>query len=264
MQAIESSKSSRLAACGFRYIFLRLLAVDFKVEEGAAIKNVLKRLLSYFHVYVYRSPKVDLELLREIRRNVIIQSKGILHIGAHRGQEAGEYSKLNCKVIWVEAIPEIFEDLSVNIAGYTNQRGILALLGDQNRNKHKIYLSSNDYKSSSVYNFGKDMKNANLKMIRSLELPMYRLDSLIKQKELVQYTHWVIDVQGAELSVLIGAGKLLENVNSLEIEISTREEYEGGTNWENLVAYLGKFNLYPLWNPDVNSHEDIIFIRTTL
>ncbi len=228
------------------------------------MKIALKRLLSHFSVYVYRSPKVELELAREIRQNVMIQSQGILHVGAHRGQEAEEYSKLGCQVIWIEAIPEVFEDLSVNIREYTNQRGILALLGDQNHNAHKIYLSSNDYKSSSVYNFGKDMKNANLKMIHSLELPMLRLDSLFEQEELTEYPHWVIDVQGAELSVLIGAGELLKNVNSLEIEISTREEYDGGTKWEKLVEYLGEFNLYPLWSPDVNSHEDIIFIRTLL
>ena len=41
----------------------------------------------------------------------INKASGILHLGGHRGVEAAVYNWLNKKVLWVEAIPELFDEL---------------------------------------------------------------------------------------------------------------------------------------------------------
>lgn len=65
----------------------------------------------------------------------IIASSGILHMGAHRGKEAEVYQWFNKKVLWIEANPEIFEDLNNHIKYYFQQTAINALLGDKYKKK---------------------------------------------------------------------------------------------------------------------------------
>jgi hypothetical protein len=47
--------------------------------------------------------------------------KGIVHVGANVGQEIKLYEKYKLSVIWIEPIPEIYEKLKTNLAGYPKQ-----------------------------------------------------------------------------------------------------------------------------------------------
>jgi FkbM family methyltransferase len=225
------------------------------------MKVQIQRLFARLGLHVSRNPLSYYDLVAEIKESLILQSKGVLHIGAHRGLEAPFYSNLQRNVMWIEAIPSIFDDLSINIAHFENQSAHLALLGEEDNAAKKMYLSSNDYMSSSVFQFGEDMNHKNLSMKDEITLPMKRLDSLFNSQDLFDYKHWVIDVQGSEIQVLNGAGELLKNVNSMEIEVSTKSEYECGATWKPVSALLKDFGLFPLWEPKENSHEDILFVR---
>src|SRR5882762_6712763 len=55
---------------------------------------------------------------------------GVIHVGAHAGEERDQYAKLGLRVIWIEPIPEVFERLQANIAGYPDQRAIQSLITD--------------------------------------------------------------------------------------------------------------------------------------
>jgi len=90
---------------------------------------------------------------------------------------------------------------------------------------------------------------------------MSRLDSIYDSEDIANYQHWVLDVQGAELLVLKGAGKLLRNCMSLLIEVSTRQVYSGGVLFNDLECFLSDFDLVPLWRPGIKSHENILFIK---
>jgi FkbM family methyltransferase len=225
------------------------------------MKVLIQRLLVGLGLHISRNPLSYYDLVERIKESLILQSKGVLHIGAHRGHEAPFYANLLRNVIWIEAIPVIFDDLLKNIANFENQSAYLALLGEEDKDSKKMYLSSNDYASSSVFQFGQDMDHKNLSMQGEITLPMKRLDSLFGRQDLCDFKHWVIDVQGAEILVLNGAGSLLKNVNSLEIEVSTKSEYECGATWEPVKTLLNKYGLFPLWEPKENSHEDILFVR---
>jgi FkbM family methyltransferase len=225
------------------------------------MKVWIQRLLARLGLHITRNPLSYYELVANIRESLILQSKGVLHIGAHRGLEAPFYSNLQRNVIWIEAIPNIFDDLLINIAPFENQSAFLALLGEEDKAAKKMYLSSNDYMSSSVFQFGEAMDHKNLSMKDEITLPMKKLDSLFTSEDLFDFKHWVIDVQGSEVLVLSGAGSLLKNVHSLEIEVSTKSEYECGATWEPVKTLLNKFGLFPLWEPKENSHEDILFVR---
>ncbi len=227
------------------------------------MKFLINRILSLFNVHISKIGPTYYELVGEIRLQLINQSAGILHIGAHRGQEANYYSVLDKSVIWIEAIPSVYQDLLKNIEKLKKQNAYQALLGDKPHAKKRVNLSSNSYESSSIFEFGADMNHKNLSMIDFIELPMMRLDGMFTLNQLQIYKHWVIDVQGAELLVLKGAGRLLSNVNSIEIEVSTKDEYIGGAKWSEIRDFLDDFGFFPLWLPKENSHEDVFFLRQT-
>ena len=225
------------------------------------MKHLIQGLFARLGLYISRNPLTYYDLVSEIKESLILQSKGILHIGAHRGLEAPFYASLSRNVIWIEAVPSVFDDLQRNIGDFENQSAFLALLGEEDKDAIKMYLSSNDYMSSSIFQFGEDMNHKSLTMKSEITLPMKRLDSLFEPQHLYDFKHWIIDVQGSEILVLKGAGSLLHNVNSLEIEISTKREYESGATWEPVKNLLNSFGLFPLWEPKENSHEDILFLR---
>ena len=214
------------------------------------------------NIYISRESILSREKFAEgIENEIIKKSNGVLHIGAHLGQEGKRYFESGVPVLWVEAVPNVHEKLLRNISIFPNQNAICALLGDQNDIDIQFNLASNNNASSSIFTFGDELGFDGLSMNSQISLRMKRLDSIYDLEDLANYQHWVVDVQGAELLVLKGAGKLIQNCKSLLIEVSTRQVYRGGVLWEELVNFLSDFDLMPLWQPGNSSHENIIFIK---
>lgn len=188
---------------------------------------------------------------------------GVLHIGAHKGQEADWYDKHAASVLWIEANPEIYHMLIQQIASFENQRAMLALLGDINQDSVPFHVSSNDAASSSIFEFGPELgfEELGLSMTKTLYLPMVRLDSILSVADAASHPHWVLDVQGSELNVLKGSGTLLDECLSIYIEVSTREVYKGGVLFQELKEFLADKGFIPLWNPLNMSHENVIFTK---
>lgn len=197
----------------------------------------------------------------------MINSNGILHIGAHRGTESGIYNWLNKKVLWVEPNPKIFQDLLDNIQNYYGQKAYNYLLGDKNLDEVDFFLSSNDFASSSIFDFSEKFKKnkneRNIKMVGKIKMRMITLDSLCKKNkiDLSNFNHWVIDTQGSELQILKGAEFNFKFCKSLYIEISTDEIYaDNSTKWDELINFLKK-NDFELIDKPTSEHCDVLFTR---
>lgn len=226
-------------------------------------KRSLLFLLNKCGIFISRNPIISSEqFATKLENQFIKKSRGILHIGAHLGQEGDRYFQSRTKVIWIEAIPSVYEELRKNISGFQNQEALCALLGDENNVILDFNLASNSLASSSIFNFGNNLGFKNLQMHSKISLQMTRLDSIYTAETIADYEHWVIDVQGAELLVLKGAGNLLANCKSLLVEVSTRQVYDGGALWHELENFLIANELIPLWQPEDESHENVLFIRT--
>lgn len=115
--------------------------------------------------------------------------------------------------------------------------------------------------SSSIYEFGSELGFENLRMTKTIDLPMVRLDSILSDAESENFPYWVLDVQGNELNVLKGSGSLLDQCHSIYTEVSTREVYKGGVLFQELKNYLNDKGFIPLWDPLDASHENVIFTR---
>ena len=192
----------------------------------------------------------------------LVASRGVLHIGAHFGEERFIYSELQKPVLWVEAVPEYFNQLRFNLENFENQEARLLLLSDEERIVN-FYIASNDGASSSLYKFSEKngFEKTGLKMETSVQLKTTRLDKALNQEEFSKFDHWVVDVQGAELAVLKGAGEFLKYCNSIQVEVSRREVYVGGTKYSELVDFLIRTGFVQIWEAHTGEHTDVLFIR---
>ena len=235
------------------------------------LKKFIKNLLKFFGWSLIKinkrkptsfvNEKPSLEELK-----YIIDAKGILHLGAHRGKEAEVYQWFNKKVIWIEANPEIFEDLNNHIKCYFQQTAINALLGDKYAKKD-FFISNRDSSCSSIFDLSNDVKNKklwkdeNILMKKKIKLQMTTLDNLLKSKEIEikNYNHWILDLQGSEIQVLQGSIDSLKYCKSMVVEISKKNFYEdGSTKWIDLKKFLECHGFMAKKEP-ASDHCDILF-----
>jgi FkbM family methyltransferase len=193
-----------------------------------------------------------------VREFFLHQCGGILHIGAHEGQEAEMYDRLSKPVIWVEAVPLYFKRLSEKIKPFHGQIALNALLGAQCNDARDFFIASNNGESSSVYPLAGNEYWKGLENSEVCKLPSKRLDCIVSESEIREFDYWIVDVQGAELEVLKGAGALLQFCRYLQVEISQEKFYEGGAEFQEVRVFLESESFIPLWLPS-QAHEEIIF-----
>ena len=243
------------------------------------IINFIKKLIkltmcNYFSIKIISNKKNIFKNTSSPEKEVIkvlYESKGIIHIGAHRGSERYIYDWLGKKVLWVEANSDIFQDLLINISEFKYQTAYQAVLHSSYGKKINFYLSSNDAASSSIYDFSKQYKEKkihfenkvrNISMKNEIELTTNTLDNLFLKidENINDYDHLVIDVQGAELEVLKGSNKMLDVCKTIFVEVSTEKFYQNGSNWTEIKKFLNTKNFIQLREP-LKNHDDIIFIK---
>src|SRR6478609_9030740 len=79
--------------------------------------------------------------------------KGIIHCGANSGQEAADYAKYVDNVVWIEALPHVYNSLVNNVAQYKH-KCILACASDQDGIEVNFHEANNEGQSSSMLALG--------------------------------------------------------------------------------------------------------------
>lgn len=198
-------------------------------------------------------------------------TKGVVHIGGHRGQERTFYFSKRLPVLWIEGDPEKAEQLTTNLQGFPRQRIIEALLSDEDGKPVSFHVSSNDGASSSILEFAGHAKMwPEVTMTKTLDLTSRRFDSLVDdlQIDLSGLDTLVLDVQGAELMVLRGMGATLDGFSKLEIEAADFEAYKGGTTVDELLAFCKSAGFQELerialrHTEGIGTYYDIRFAKT--
>lgn len=195
-----------------------------------------------------------------------INVRGILHIGANYCQEKKEYEKLTSpnKIFWVEANPIIVE----NIKSTCPEQNIYqALITDKDDEELDFNISSNDGQSSSIYEFNKHKINhPSIHFISTIKVKTTTLDtfcSTIFSSDVPNVL--VIDVQGAELLVLSGGDKMLENVDIILTEVNIDYTYTGCGLVSEIDNILSKKSFQKVYQHIWSGHTygDAIYIKHT-
>jgi hypothetical protein len=212
--------------------------------------------------------------IQRVRNSLVEQllrsSSGILHLGGHHGQESDVYGALQKPVVWVEAMPRFCEALSSRIEKYPDQKVLQGLLHSESGHTRTFHISNNAKGvSSSLYEFGKYANgenslwpDLNLQMVETVDLVSTRLDELLDANlvDAQQIDHWVVDLQGAELLALMGAGSYLDACKYLVVEISTVEVYRDAPLWPEVLEFLTEHGFKPMWLPAL-PHDNVLFAR---
>lgn len=228
--------------------------------------KVTQKLVARTHYRLVTGRLADAELLVDLFTRF---SSGIVHVGGHHAQEAHWYASLGKPVVWVEAMPSAVARMEEVIAEYPDQRVLQACVSSVDGQEVTFHVSANnDGASSSLFDFGSASSGAtsmwpdvDLRMIEDLHLQTITLDSLFDQHNipLAHLDHWIIDVQGAELLVLMGGVSSLAYCRSILVESSSIDVYSGGAKWHEVRDFLEQHGFVPLW--ECLGHMDVLFVR---
>ena len=188
--------------------------------------------------------------------------KGIVHIGAHYGEEIQEYVDNGIQKITVfEPLSKNFNILSQRMQHVNaNIQGHQVALGSK-KGTATMFLSSNEAQSSSI-----------LKPKQHLELhPDVSFDgteqvevSLLDDYDIGESNFINIDVQGYELEVFKGGKKTLEKVDYIYCEVNRGEVYEGNAMVEELDEFLSSYGFERVetkWPETYYTWGDALYIK---
>ena len=177
-----------------------------------------------------------------------MQAKKLLHVGANTGQEALTYHELGVRAWHIEAIPDLYQELLRNIKGLKGQSALNKCLSSQGGKTVEFHVANNGGQSSSMLPLGRHAHAYPLvKYAHTITLETSTVDDLIRQGLVDSDIDFLlVDVQGAELSVLQGATELLSSsvIKQAIIEVSIAPLYEGGACFLDIISFLEDYGLY--------------------
>lgn len=170
-----------------------------------------------------------------------IQLDGVLHLGAHVGQEAETYALNGARrVVWVEANPEVIETLRRNVSRFPGQSAHQAAVSDRDDLVVDFHLASNG-ESSSLLRMKTHQKHyPHIPQYASIPVRTTTVDTLLKSAGISgsDLGFLNMDLQGAELKALRGMPDYLTHVRQIYTEVSFEELYEGCCLFQDLTGFL--------------------------
>jgi len=198
-----------------------------------------------------------------LRRKYNMNIKGIIHIGAHYGEEISEYIDNGIQdIILFEPLVENFDILSKKVKTLNaNIEGYQVALGSK-KGDATMYVSDNEKQSSSVLKPKVHLTHhPHVKFPSTEEVEVHLLDDYNSN----DYNFINMDVQGYELEVLKGGTKTLEHVDYVYCEVNRDEVYENNAYVEELDEFLSDYNMKRVetdWAGDI--WGDALYIREAL
>ena len=200
---------------------------------------------------------------RNLKRKYRMNIKGIIHIGAHYGEELSDYIGEGIQnIILFEPISETFQILSENAKDLNgNIEGYQVALGSK-PGKATMYISDNEKQSSSILKPKIHLTHhPHVKFPSKEEVDVELLDDYDSK----DYNFINMDVQGYELEVLKGGTKTLEHVDYVYCEVNRDEVYENNAYVEQLDEFLNGYNMQRVetsWEGEI--WGDALYVRRNL
>jgi FkbM family methyltransferase len=208
------------------------------------------------------------EFLDGYLRNV----SGLIHVGASIGQEREYYNLFGINVIWIEPIREVYEILVNNIIGKPKQVAFNALLTDEEGKEYDFYIANNGGASSSILTMDKHadifpwIEYTEQRKLVSATLRSLMLRECISCHD---YQALTLDVEGAELVVLKGAGEFLGQFQYVKCEVADFTPRDGSPVTSELTAFMQESGFHELVRRPFGDHPtagtcwDIVWKRKT-
>ena len=182
------------------------------------------------------------ELVEKYNMNI----RGVLHVGAHHGEEIDDYLNNGIKDICLfEPLSESVRVLEDKILNYENSANISLFpyaLGNEEK-EIEMFVSNFSGMCSSILKPKIHLTQyPDITFNEKQNVQMRRLDNI--NIDFKKYNFLNMDVQGYELEVLKGSTDILKNIDYLYTEINREEVYENAPHVDQLDSFLLNYNFF--------------------
>ena len=175
------------------------------------------------------------------------QVRGIIHFGAHLGQEAELYERCGIKrVAWVEPNPYVLPSLREKVEPLGHL--VIPVAVDyfpSGEGDAPFYVSSNEGQSSSLYTFNTHSKRyPSITMAQTIRVTTRMPLQIVREYELWDCNLWYFDIQGGEYAALKSAHDTatLDSVDFIYAEVQFEPLYMGTHLVGDIDRLLPDFN----------------------
>lgn len=173
-----------------------------------------------------------------------IEVDGILHVGAHLGEEAQAYFDLGVRnVVWVEGNPDLISPLTTHIEQFQGQRVVQGLCSEFQGDEVIFHVTRDPEgtaMSSSLLELEVHKIHAPwVKEVEQKKLRTTTIDDLCFANEVRDCNFINLDIQGAELLALKGAENFLQTCLYIYTEVNTNYLYKNCVLLPELDSWLG-------------------------
>lgn len=204
--------------------------------------------------------------LKEVLSKYGYSPKGIVHVGAHFGQEADEYIACGIKnAVFIEPCKGTFEELvrrnhdKFDSVKFFNVACGASELGIQTMNISKVAEGQSNSLLKPKLHL---QQHPEVVFTETENVEVRMLDNLSFDKS--DYDVLMMDVQGYELEVLKGATELLKNINVIYSEVNNDETYEGNGLIGDMDTFLSEHGFKRMetyWPSPTWSWGDAVYLR---
>jgi len=172
--------------------------------------------------------------LRDLVQKYGLKITGVLHVGAHTGEENGAYLAEGVPqqaIHWVEAIPELCADLSKRLPNVI--QGVVS-----DKVEMVEFKITNNFQSSSILELKTHLEaHPSINVVKRVWTNTTTLDTIVKERT-IQANFLNMDIQGAELKCLQGFEDGLKMIDYIYAEVNTKELYAGCAQLPEMDAWL--------------------------
>lgn len=174
-----------------------------------------------------------------------IKPTGVLHLGASTGQELATYIQFGMKpMVFVEAIPSVYEQLKRNISGCLEAIAINACIADEDGKEVVFNVSNNEAQSSSFLELGHHkVIHPEVHYVEAINMTTKTVASIVRENniDLSKFNFLNADLQGAELMALKGMGSLILYFKYLYLEVNMTDTYVGCPHVSEIDEYVAEY-----------------------
>lgn len=197
------------------------------------------------------------------------QHLGVLHIGAHLGEEVSQYVNAGIKhALWVEANPHLMKSLYENTKFHPIKSQYLNSVLAANNNDELIFFVTNDTEFGSVLPAGEFLQqNTDVRVISQIPVLTKKFETVYRENnsniDMSKFDLIRISTNGTELEVLKGFGNLFQVFSFKTICITNFESstFKGASKLEEIDQLLLQHNFTRMLLTPSDIKNELVYTR---
>lgn len=190
--------------------------------------------------------------------------RGVVHVGAHYGQEYEQYISNGIRdIVFIEPCAPAYKVLQGRVGADPSVVLFQCACGEEDGHGEMNVELHNEGQSNSLLKPKKHMEYyPHIQFVATETVPIRKLDNLPFDRS--RYNLLMMDTQGAELLVLKGAWQTLPWIDYIYTEVNDQELYEGNALVSQLDEFLTDFTRVEDHWAGTQGWGDSIYIRNHL